>query len=282
MTIAITGVPGQLGSLILKKVQVLLPEETVIALARSPERAAGLAEQVRHFDYNDPPSLAPALAGVDTLMLVSSSEVGQRERQHAAVIDAAVTAGVARIVYTSVLHADTSSLSLAGEHLATEAMLKASGIAHTILRNGWYTENYTYSVPPALANGGFIGSAGEGRIASAAREDYADAAAIVLTQDSHTGRTYELAGDEAYTLADLAAELSRQTGRNIPYVDMPENAYAQALVGAGLPQPMAAAFASYDTSAAGGALFDDGRQLSCLIGRPATSLSASIAQALPK
>nr|WP_026358239.1 SDR family oxidoreductase [Aureimonas ureilytica] len=280
MTIAITGATGALGRLVLQGLATRRPNETVVALARSPEKLTGAGVEARHFDYNDAATLAPALAGVTTLLLISSSEVGQREAQHRAVIAAAKAAGVGHIVYTSLLHADRSALSLAGEHLATEAALRDSGIPHTILRNGWYTENYMGSVPPALAHGAFIGSAGEGRIASAARQDYAEAAAVVLTESGHQGKVYELAGDEAYTLADLAAELSRQSGREIPYVNMPEADYAGALAGVGLPKPLADAIASYDAKAAEGALFDDGRELSRLIGRPTTPLSASITAAL--
>ena len=280
MTIAITGATGALGRLVLQQLASRRPGETVIALARSPERLTQAGVEARRFDYNDPATLAPALAGVTTLLLISSSEVGQREAQHRAVIAAAKAAGVGHIVYTSLLHADRSALSLAGEHLATEAALRDAGIPHTILRNGWYTENYMGSVPPALAHGAFIGSAGEGRISSAARQDYAEAAAVVLTEGGHEGKVYELAGDEAYTLADLAAELSRQSGREIPYMNMPEADYAAALAGVGLPGPLADAIASYDAKAAEGALFDDGRELSRLIGRPTTPLSASIAAAL--
>ena len=280
MTLAITGASGALGRLILQQLATRGPGETVVALARSPEKLTGLGVEARRFDYNDEATLAPALAGVTTLMLVSSSEVGRREAQHRAVIAAAQDAGVGHIVYTSLLHADRSALSLAAEHLATEAALKDSGLPHTILRNGWYTENYMASVPAALTHGAFIGSAGEGRISSAARQDYAEAAAVVLTGEGHQGKVYELAGDESYTLADLASELSRQSGRTIPYIDMPEADYAGALTGAGLPAALAEAFASYDAKAAGGALFDDGRELSRLIGRPTTPLSASVAEAL--
>ncbi|MFD1033572.1 SDR family oxidoreductase [Sphingomonas hankookensis] len=282
MTFAITGISGQLGRLIADSLATRAPDVPLVGLARTPDSVAIDGVDVRRFDYDDPATLVPALAGVDTLMLVSSSAVGQRERQHRAVIDAANAAGVGRIVYTSLLHAGTSALSLADEHVATERALAGAGIAHTILRNGWYTENYTASVPPALAHGAFVGSAGDGRIASAARADYADAAAAVLVEDGHAGQVYELAGDNAYTLTDLAAELSRQAGRDIPYVDLPEADYATALVGAGLPQPLAAALASYDVAAAGGALFHDGDALSRLIGRPTTPLATSIAAALPR
>ncbi|NTW03160.1 MAG: NAD(P)H-binding protein, partial [Oscillochloris sp.] len=216
----------------------------------------------------------------DTLLLISSNEVGQRAVQHHNVIEAATKAGVKRIVYTSLLHADTSLLSLAEEHHATEVALKASGIPFTILRNGWYTENYTGSIPGAIAGGAFIGSAGTGKIASASRIDYAEAAVAVLAGEGHAGKIYELAGDEAYTLSDLAAEISRQTGKTIPYKDLPEAGYAAALASFGLPDGLAQAFAGYDVAASQGALFDDGHQLSALIGRPTTPLSAAVAEAL--
>lgn len=280
MKIAVTGSTGQLGRLVINRLKTRQLAADTIALARSRGKATDLGVEVREADYARPETLEPALAGVDTLLLISSSEVGRRAPQHANVIAAAKKAGVKRIVYTSMLHADTSPLNLAGEHNQTEAMLKESGVPHTLLRNGWYTENYTASVPAALANNAFYGSAGEGRISSAPRADYAEAAAIVLTSTGHAGKVYELAGDQAYTLADLAAEISRQTGRSIPYVNLPESEYAAALKRAGLPDGLAAAFASWDVGASQGGLFDDGHQLSRLLGRPTTPLSTVVAQAL--
>jgi NAD(P)H dehydrogenase (quinone) len=281
MTIAITGATGQLGRLVVAKLKTKVPAERIAALVRTPAKAADLGVTVREADYGKPEKLDRALAEVDTLLLISSNEVGQRAVQHRNVIEAAKKAGVKRIVYTSLLHADASVITiLADEHLATEAELKNSGIAFTILRNGWYTENYTASIPAAVARGAFIGSAGDGKISSAARADYAEAAVAVLTSEGHDGKTYELAGDEAYTLSDLAAEISRQTGKNIPYKNLPEADYTAALEGFGLPQPVARAYASFDTGASKGALFDNGRELSRLIRRPTTSLAASVAAAL--
>ena len=280
MTVAITGASGQLGRLVIQKLKTLTDPATLVGLARTPAKAADLGIAIRQADYAAPDSLTAALQGIDTLLLISSSEIGQRTAQHRHVIDAAKAAGVKRIVYTSLLHADSSPLSLAAEHVETERLLKSSGLSYTILRNGWYTENYTGSVKAAVAGGAFIGSAGDGRISSAARADYAEAAATVLTSAGHAGKTYELAGDAAYTLADLAAEISRQTGKAIPYKNLPESNYAAALAGFGLPEGLAAAIAGWDTGASQDALFDDSRQLSKLIGRPTTSLSASVAQAL--
>lgn len=280
MTIAITGATGQLGRLIVERLKTRVEPARLRALVRTPAKAADLGIQALEADYDRPPTLAAALAGVDTLMLVSSSEVGRRTEQHRHVIEAARAAGVRRIVYTSLLHADTSELSLAGEHRYTERMLKDSGLAWTILRNGWYTENYMGSVAGALAGGVLVGSAGQGRIASAARADYAEAAAVVLAGAGHEGQTYELAGDAAYTLDELAAELSRQSGRTIPYRDLPEADYAAILAGHGLPPDLARAIAGWDAGASRGALFDDGHRLSQLIGRPTTPLSESVAAAL--
>jgi NAD(P)H dehydrogenase (quinone) len=280
MIIAITGATGQLGRLVVDKLKGKVPGSDIVALVRSPAKAADLGVEAREADYSKPETLDRALAGVDTLLLISSSEVGQRTAQHRNVIDAAKKAGVTRIVYTSLLHADTSPLSLADEHRATEADLKASGIPFTILRNGWYTENYTGSIAGSLAGGAFIGSAGDGEISSAPRADYAEAAVAVLTGPGHDGKTYELAGDDAYTLRDLAAEVSRQTGKTILYKNLPEADYAAALVGFGLPEGVARAIAGWDIAASKGALFDNERQLAKLIGRPTTPLSTVVAEAL--
>jgi len=280
MTIAITGATGQLGRLVIEKLKQKLPAGDIVALARKPEKAAELGVSARAADYANPETLPAALAGIDTLLLISSSEVGQRAVQHGNVIDAAKKAGVKRIVYTSLLHADRSVLSLAEEHRQTEAALKASGVPHTILRNGWYSENYTGSIGPALAHGALIGSAGDGKISAAPRADYAEAAVVALTGAGHEGKVYELAGDSAWTLADLAAEVSKQSGKTFVYQNLPEADYAAALKGVGLPEGLAAAIAGWDVGASQGALFDDGRQLSALIGRSTTPLSVPVAAAL--
>lgn len=281
--IAITGATGQLGRLVIQNLLTTVPASQIVAAVRSPAKAADLAAlgvQVRQADYAQPATLEAAFQGVDKLLLISSSEVGQRAPQHAAVIAAAQKAGVKLLAYTSILRADSSPLGLAAEHKATEAALRASGIPFVLLRNGWYTENYTASVPAALQYGAVMGSAKDGRIASAARADYAAAAAAVLTKDGQAGQVYELAGDSAYTLSELAAEIAKQSGKTVVYNDLPEAAYAAALVQVGLPEGFAALLADSDVGASKGGLFDDGHQLSQLIGRPTTPLAEVVKAAL--
>lgn len=280
MKIAVTGATGQLGSLVVEQLKKRVASENLVALVRSPEKAAKLGIEARAFDYTQPEGLSDALKGIDRLVMISASDIGQRIQQHANVIEAAKKAGVQWIVYTSLLHADTSSLNLAGEHIATEKALKESGIAHTVLRNGWYTENYTASIEGALGAGAFVGSAGDGKISSATRADYAEAAAVAVTDESHKGKVYELAGDKAYTLTDLAAEISKQSGKDLPYNNLPEAEYANILKQVGLPDMFAGAIASWDTGASKGDLFDDSRQLSQLIGRPTTPLADAVKAAL--
>ncbi|OIQ32887.1 MAG: NAD(P)-dependent oxidoreductase [Alphaproteobacteria bacterium MedPE-SWcel] len=280
MTLAITGATGQLGRLVIQTLKSKTAPDGIVALARNTEKAADLGVTARTFDYDAPETLVSALDGIDTLLLISGSEVGRRVPQHAAVIEAAKAAGVRHIVYTSLLNAPQSTLGLAPEHVETEKLLAASGIDHSVLRNGWYTENYTMALPAALDHNALIGAAKDGRISSATRQDYAEAAAAVLLDRALQGKTYELSGDDSYTLTDLAAELSRQAGKDIPYVDMPEPDYAAALTGAGLPADLAGFLAHCDVEAAKGALYDGGTQLSALIGRPTTPLPIAVAAAI--
>ena len=280
MKLGITGATGQLGRIVIEKLKERVSGEEIVALARSKQKAADLGVEVREADYDRAETLTSALRGIDTLLLISGSEVGKRAPQHKNVISAAKQAGVKWIVYTSILRADKSTISLAAEHLATEIALKESGIPYTLLRNGWYTENYTGSIPGALAGGALAGSAGNGKISSAARADFAEAAVTVLTASGHEGKVYELAGDDAYTLSDLAAEVSRQTGKDIEYNNLPEKDYASLLAGFGLTEALAKSIAGWDVSASKGELFDDSRQLSKLIGRPTTPLAVVVKQAL--
>ncbi|ELY5814276.1 SDR family oxidoreductase [Cronobacter turicensis] len=281
--IAITGATGHLGQRVIDTLLNTVAAQEIVAIVRNPAKAAALSAkgiQVRAADYGDIAALTAAFAGVEKLLLISSSEVGQRAPQHRNVIDAAKTAGVKLIAYTSLLHADRSPLGLAEEHVATEKMLADAGIPYVLLRNGWYTENYLASVPPALEHGVFIGSAGDGKIASASRQDYAEAAASVLTLDNQAGRVYELAGDNAWTLRDLTALLSKETGKTVAYQNLSEADFAAALAGAGLPEGFAKLLADSDIGASKGGLFDDSRQLSALIGRPTTSLETSLRESL--
>ncbi|MFZ2160743.1 MAG: SDR family oxidoreductase [Sideroxyarcus sp.] len=281
--ILVTGATGQLGRLIIASLLKKVPASNIIAAVRNVEKAkdiAALGVQVRQADYNQPASWDAALKGADKVLLISSSEIGQRAKQHKSVIDAAKRTGVKLLAYTSVLRADTSPLGLAAEHKETEAAIRASGVPFVLLRHGWYTENYTMGIPGALAHGAVYGCAGDGRISSATRADYAEADVAALTADNQAGKVYELAGDTAYTLADLAAEISRQSGKNIGYVNLPEAEYKNVLVKVGLPEPVAALLSDSDTGVSKGGLFDDGHQLSKLIGRPTTPLAAAVKAAL--
>ncbi|GJE25599.1 SDR family oxidoreductase [Methylobacterium organophilum] len=282
----VTGASGQLGRLVVDALLTRVPAERIVAGLRDPAGAAAASFRdrgiaVRVADYARPDTLTAAFAGIDRLLLISSSEIGQRVAQHRNVVEAAKAAGVGFLAYTSVLRADTSPLGLAEEHRRSEALVTGSGLPYALLRNGWYTENYTASIPPALAHGVFLGSAGEGRIASAARIDYAEAAAAVLTApEVQAGRTYELAGDAAYTLAQFAETVAALSGKPVAYRDLPEAEFKAALLGAGLPDFVASLLADSDAAAAKGALDDDGHALSTLIGRPTTPFADTIAAAL--
>lgn len=285
MKIAITGSTGQLGQLVIEQLLKSVPADQLIAIARSPAKAFSLAARgvnIRQANYDDPVALHNALEGVGRLLLIASNELGRRIAQHANVINAAKKQGVQLFAYTSLLHADTSPLSLAVEYARTESDLKASGLPFVILRNGWYTENYMIGVPAAAASGTLYGCAGNGRIASVPRIDLAEAAAKVLTSGGPAGQTLELAGDTAYTLAELAAEIARQSGKNVVYKNLPEAEYREILLTAGFPEEAATGFASWDIEASRGALFDDGHQLSKWIGRSTTPLSEIIRQTLAR
>ncbi|KDE36371.1 quinone oxidoreductase [Kosakonia radicincitans UMEnt01/12] len=277
--IALTGATGQLGQFVVEELLKTVAAKQIVAIVRNPAKAEALSKQgvlVRQADYGDQAALTQALAGVDKLLLISSSEVGQRAAQHRNVINAAKAAGVKFIAYTSLLHADKSPLGLHVEHVETEKMLAESGIPYALLRNGWYSENYLASAPAALAHAVFIGAAGDGKIASATRADYAAAAARVISEEGHAGKVYELAGDNGWTLSELAALLSKASGKNIVYQNLSEADFAAALKGAGLPDVFANLLADSDAGAAKGGLFDDSKTLSKLIGRPTTPIADSV------
>jgi NAD(P)H dehydrogenase (quinone) len=276
MTIAITGATGQLGRLAIAALQAR--GATPIALVRDTAKAADLGVPARAFDYRT--ADAAALEGVETLVLISSNDFDDRAGQHRKVIAAAKEAGVGRIIYTSILKGDASPMILAQDHIATEAAIRDSGLAATILRNGWYTENYTGALGAALEHGAILGAAAEGRVSTAARKDYAEAIAVTALEAGHSGKVYELAGDEGYTLAELAAEVARQSGKPVGFVNLPQADYAKALEGFGLPAGFAAVLADSDARAGEGALFDDSRTLSRLIGRATTPMTATVRDAL--
>lgn len=282
MTIVVTGATGHLGRL---TVDALLdrgvPAADIRALGRSAERLAPLAArgvQTAVIDFGKPETLDAAFAGADALLLVSGSEVGQRIPQHRNAIDAAVRAGVGRIVYTSAPHADDTDLVLAPEHAETEKLLAASGLPVTVLRNNWYTENYTGQLDVASATGELVGSAATGRVASASRKDYAEAAAVVLTTDGHDGAVYELAGDVAWTFDDLAAAIGELLGRPVAYRSVTPEEHGAALREAGLDEGTAGFVVALDGNIRDGALADATGTLSELIGRPTTPLAAGLAE----
>lgn len=284
MSIIVTGATGHLGRL---AVEALLargvPAEHIVATGRRIDTLTDLQQRgvtVRRANYTDPASLRAAFAGAEKLLLVSSSEVGQRLPQHRNAITAAKDAGVGLIAYTSLTRADTSTLLLATEHRGTEQALAESGVPHVLLRNGWYTDNYTDQLPTYLQHG-ILGSAGTGQVSAATRADYAEAAAAVLTTDGHEGAVYELGG-EPFTMPKLAAAVSAATGQDVTYTDVPVDQYTQILLGAGLPEPVAAVYADGDRGVADGELYVEGNGLDKLIGRAPTSLTDAVIAAVAR
>lgn len=283
-TYAVTGASGQLGRLVLDELLGKVAAGDIVALARDPSKLEDYTAkdvQVREASYDDPASLDAALEGVDRLLLISGNEVGQRERQHGNVIEAAKKAGVSYMAYTSILNAQKSRLALAPEHVATENLLAKSGLNHDLLRCCWYSENYTGAFAPAIEHGAIYGAAGDGRVSTATRADLAAGIAAALI-NSDGGHTYELAGDESWSMEEFAAEASRQAGKEVKYVDQSEADYAGTLKGAGLPPPVAAMLASTSYLAGLGELENNERQLSRLSGRPTTPIAQTIKAALGK
>ncbi len=282
MSIVVTGATGNLGRFVVEGLLEKIPAEQITAVVRNREKAAGLAARgvrIAVADYEDPASFEGVIAAGDKVLLISGSEADKdRVAQHRTVIDAAKAAGAALLAYTSA--PGTLTAALADDHRGTEEALLASGLPYVLLRNGWYNENFTEQLAPVLAHGAVVQAAGEGRVASAARADYAAAAVAVLTGEGHEGRTYELSGDTAWGFAEYAAELSRQTGKEITYNAVTEDAYAGILTGAGLPEPLARILAGVDTSIANGELAGTSGDLSRLTGRPTTPIADSITAAL--
>ncbi len=284
MPLLITGATGHLGRLVVEQLLADgVPAGDIIATGRATDKIKDLADrgvQVRAVEFGDAAAVRAAVAGADRVLLVSAMDPGGRVEQHRNVIDAAREAGTGLVAYTSIVNAGTTTIRLAADHQATEQLLRDSGVPYVLLRNGWYHENYTDRLPAFLAQGAIPGSAGEGRISAAARADYAAAAARVLTTDGHAGQAYELGSDEPFTLAQLAAEVSAQSGREVRYVDLPEEHYAKALREHGAPGLMADMVAETDAAAAHGALYTASGDLTALTGRPATTLSAAVGAAL--
>ncbi|WP_199431350.1 SDR family oxidoreductase [Qaidamihabitans albus] len=274
--IVVTGATGQLGRLVIEQLKTKVPADHIVAAVRDPEKAAELGVEVREADYDRPETLNSALAGAQRLLLISGNEIGERVRQHTAVVTAARQAGVERVVYTSAPRADTTSLFLAPDHKATERMIRESGLPFTLLRNNWYTENYEEGIRQAARTGTYLGSADEGRVASAPRADYAAAAAVVLTTEGHGGRTYELAGDVAWSFPELAAAISAATGEEVAYRDVSAEDHRAALTTAGLADAVADLLVALDADQANGLLAETTGELKLLIGRPTTPLAETV------
>ncbi|MCX4817807.1 SDR family oxidoreductase [Streptomyces sp. NBC_01239] len=284
MSIVITGASGQLGGL---TVEALLargvPAADIVATGRDIATLKGLADRgvvVRRADFAEPDGLAAAFDGADRLLLISTTTVDERVANHRSAIDAAVEAGVSLVAYTSMSHADRATTILASTHRATEEYLRERAIPSVMLRNSWYLENYTAQLPRILGNGAVVGAAGQGRISAASRADYADAAAVVLTTEGQAGEVYELGGDEAFTLAELAATISAVSGKRITYTDLPADGLAQVLIRAGLPAELAHVLVDADLGMGRGELFTASGDLRRLIGRPTTPPADAIADAL--
>lgn len=281
--IAVTGASGHLGRLVIETLLAEnIPADRIVAVVRDPQKASDFAArgvEVRPGDYTQPETLDAAFEGVERLLLVSSNEVGQRYSQHKNAVEAARQAGVKFIAYTSIPKVDVSEMQLAAEHRATEQIIRDSGIAFAFLRNSWYFENYTDQLPSTLEHGAVFGSAGQGRVSAASRADYAAAAAVLIASDGEN-KVYELGGDTAFTLTELATEISKQTKREIVYRDLPVEQYAQAIIGAGFPEPVARVLADADLGIKRGDLLVDSGDLSRLTGRPTTTLAEAVATAL--
>ncbi|MEE4541917.1 NmrA family NAD(P)-binding protein [Streptomyces sp. V4-01] len=284
MSIVVTGATGQLGRLVVADLlERGVAAGEVAAVVRDEAKAADLAAQgveLRVADYDHPETLKDVFRAGDRVLLISANEVGRRIPQHTAVVDAAAAAGVALLVYTGVLGGPDADFALADEHKATEEHIRASGLPYVFLRNGWYTEVYTANLAPVLAHGAVIGNAGEGRVASAARADYAAAAAAVLAGEGHENTAYDLSGDTAWSFPEYAAVISELTGQEVVYRDVPGEERQAILVGAGLPEAFAAVLVDVDHAIGRGLLARTSGDLSRLIGRPTTPLRASVQAAL--
>jgi NAD(P)H dehydrogenase (quinone) len=283
-TIGVTGATGALGRIVVRLLRERHPDRKVVALVRDPAKAediAALGAEVRPFDYDQPDTLRPALAGIDKLLLISGNAVGERERQHRAVIEAARDAGVGLIAYTSVLRASETTLAIAAEHKATEAVLREVGVPFVLLRHGWYCENYVFRVQAAVESGTLPHCTGEGRISAAPRADFAEAAvAILAAPEPQAGKVYELAGSTSFTFADLAAMSARISGRPVEAVNLPKPEFEAAIVAMGMPAFVAGLIAKSDFGASEGGLLEEGRTMERVIGRPTVPMEKVLEAAL--
>ena len=283
MKIAVTGATGQLGKLVINGLLEKGDCVEIIAVVRDSKKALLLAErgaEIRVAAYGDPAALQSAFAGVDKVLLISSSEVGKRIEQHKNVIDAAKAAGVRYIVYTSAPRAATTALILAPEHKATEENIQRSGLRYTILRNNWYTENYKKQLESAKSTGVIVAAAGKGHVASATRADFAAGAVAVLLGSGHDGRIYELGGDHAWDYNELAATIGEIIGKAVSYKPVTADALRGILKETGVSEGAAGFVVTLDTNIADGALAEVTGDLSKLIGRPTTSLRQGLIDAI--
>ncbi|MEV6942361.1 SDR family oxidoreductase [Streptomyces sp. NPDC051172] len=282
MSIVVTGSTGHLGRHVVEQLLEKVPAEQITAVVRDEAKGADFAARgvkLAVADYNAPESFGSLFSAGDKVLLISGNEFDKgRVGQHKVVIEAAKAAGVALLAYTSAPGSLTAAL--ADDHRGTEGALLASGVPFTLLRNGWYHENYTENLAPVLEHNAVVAAAGDGRVSSASRADYAAAAVAVLTGEGHENKTYELGGDEAWSFAEYAAELSKQTGKEIAYSPVSVEALTGILTGAGLPGPLAAILAGVDASIEKGELVVSTGDLSRLTGRPTTPLADAIAVAV--
>lgn len=279
----ITGATGQLGRLVLDRLLAAVPAAEVAAVVRNPAKAEDLAARgvnVRVASYDDPIALMDVFEQDDKVLLISGSEVGHRIAQHRAVVHAARAARVAHFAYTGALGGPLADFRLADEHRATEAAILESGLVYTMLRNGWYHENYTARLPRILASGTIVTNAGMGRVGTAARADYAEAAAAVLTGEGHENKAYELNGDTAWSFPEFAAMVSERSGREVTAVDVPAEEHVKIMVEAGVPVSVAEAMADVDEAIRRGLLAGRGEDLAQLIGRPTVPMAVAVAEAV--
>jgi NAD(P)H dehydrogenase (quinone) len=250
MSVIVTGAAGHLGRLVADQLLERLAPERVVLVTRRPEALRELRARgadVRYGDFDDPASLPDAFAGGRRMLLISTDAVGRRVRQHRAAIDAAATAGVGHVVFTSIVNpvAANPNGANAWEQGTTEAMLHRSGLAWTVLRFGNFAELQLPHAGTAVQNGRLITNSGDGRVVPISRRDCAEAAAITLTTDGHTGKTYQITGPQALSPSDLAELYADLSGQPVKVVQLSDTMLTWVLVGIGTPVPTAWGIAAY-------------------------------------